>query len=168
YTRDVADYLAKLKFEDLPEDVVDMAKRVVLDFIGYSIVAIKEEPALILYETVKELGGREESTIIGFGYKTTSMNAALVNGALGHMCELDDTHLGSQAHIGDSVIPTALAVAEREGSDGQAFIAALTAGYEIANRVGKSVMPTHYFKGWHPTGTFNTFGTAVAAGKLLD
>lgn len=168
YTRILAEYLAGLKFEDLPEDVVDMAKKVVLDYIGYAIVAIKEEPAQILYEIVKGLGGKAESTVIGFGGKTSCINAALVNGALGHTCELDDSHRGCRGHIGDSVIPAALAFAEREKSDGRSFIVALAAGYETASRVGKSVMPTHYLKGYHPTGTVNTFGAAVAAGKLLD
>ena len=47
------------------------------------------------------------------------------------------------------------------------MILAIVAGYECGLRAGYSVMPSHYFKGWHPTGTINAFGAAVAAGKLL-
>ncbi|OGV96892.1 hypothetical protein A2W24_03745 [Microgenomates group bacterium RBG_16_45_19] len=167
-TKALAEYLAGLEFSDLPQDVVDMAKKVILDFFGYSIIAVKERPAQILFETVKELGGREESTIIGFEYKSSCPNAALVNGALGHMCELDDTHRTTMTHIGDSVIPAALAIAEREKSDGKKLITAVVAGYETVIRVGESVMPSHYSKGFHPTGTVNTFGAAVASAKVLS
>src|SRR5581483_6683527 len=60
-----------------------------------------------------------------------------------------------------------LAIGERVDCDGRQFLAAMIAGYDMNLRVGYSVMPTHYTMGWHPSGTIQTFGAAVAAGKLL-
>lgn len=167
YTQTLVGYLDRLTFEALPATVVSKAKALFLDYLGYASTAAKEEPATILWDTVVELGGRPECTVIGHAPRTSCMHAALVNGAMGHMAELDDTHRHTQSHVGDSVIPAALAIAERRGLSGKAFLAAMVAGYEAAIRIGESVMPTHYVKGWHPSGTVNTFGAAIAAGRLL-
>src|SRR5437764_14533421 len=70
-------------------------------------------------------------------------------------------------HAGAAVISAALAVAEREHAAGQAFLLAVTLGYDAALRVGEAVNPSHY-RFWHPTGTAATFGAAVAAGSLLS
>jgi 2-methylcitrate dehydratase PrpD len=167
YTRELVTALHGLTFEALPGPVVAKAKELFLDYLGYASTAAKEEPAAILWDTVIELGGRPECTVIGHAPRTSCLNAALVNGAMGHMAELDDTHRHTQSHVGDSVIPAALAIAERRQLGGKPLLGALVAGYEAAIRIGESVMPTHYVKGWHPSGTVNTFGAAVAAGKLL-
>ena len=69
-------------------------------------------------------------------------------------------------HAAAPVIPAALAVAEREHATGEAFLLAVTVGYEAALRIGEAVNPSHY-RFWHPTGTAATFGAAAAAGSLL-
>ena len=64
------------------------------------------------------------------------------------------------------MISAALAVAEREHSDGRTFLLAVALGYEAALRIGEAVNPSHY-RYWHPTGTAATFGAAAAAGSLM-
>jgi len=160
-------YLTNLTYDDLPAEVVDKVKLCVYDYIGHTVYACGERPANILCATSYELGGNEQATTIGYGFRTNVVQAALINGTMGHMTELDDTHLGSSSHPGDSIIPAALAVAEKCKNNGKEIIAAIAAGYEIAIRAGVSVMPSHYDLGWHPSGTVNTFGAAIAAGKLL-
>jgi 2-methylcitrate dehydratase PrpD len=67
-----------------------------------------------------------------------------------------------------SVFSSALAVAEHVGANGQDFIAAVVAGFEVAARLAMALRPKeHYGQGFHPTATCGTFGAAVAAGKLL-
>ncbi len=75
-------------------------------------------------------------------------------------------HRGSTLHGAAPIIPAALAVAEREGASGRAFITAVVLGYDAAFRIGEAVNPSHY-QYWHPTGTVATFGAAVAAGRTL-
>ena len=67
-----------------------------------------------------------------------------MNGAMGHMAELDDTHRGTMSHPGDSVWATALAIGEKVRASGADVLVAGIAGYEVALRVGRAVMPDHY------------------------
>ncbi len=91
---------------------------------------------------------------------------AFRHGVASHILELDDIHKTSTVHAGAPVISAALASAEREHSDGRAFLLAVALGYEVALRVGEAVNPSHY-RYWHPTGTAATFGAAAAAGSLM-
>jgi len=168
FTKEMADFYASICFEDIPGNDIDTAKRLLLDYVGYAARSVGEEPAKIMRETVAEVGGQPEATIIGASFKSSCPWAAFVNGAMGHMTELDDTHRGTMSHPGDSILPSAIAVGERSKADGKTVLAAIVAGYDCALRAGYSVMPTHYTKGWHPTGTFNVFGSAVTAAKILD
>ncbi|MGI6596898.1 MAG: MmgE/PrpD family protein [bacterium] len=167
-TKELVKYLTELTFDHLPEVVINKAKLCLLDYLGHTLYAYGEKPAQILLSVGQDIGGKQkEARIIGYGTKTDIVTAAMLNGAMGHMAELDDTHRGTMSHPGDSLIAAALAVAEKNGNSGQEIIAALAAGYEITIRAGESVMPTHYYRGWHPSATINTFGAAIVAGKLL-
>jgi 2-methylcitrate dehydratase PrpD len=159
--------LVELEYEKLPPEVIKKAKQLLLDFIGYTLHAYKEEEAEIIISTIKELGGKKESTVLGYGFKTSCLLSAFANGAMGHMTELDDIHAGTSSHPGDSIISAALALGERERVNGKELLTAIIVGYEAALRIGESVMPTHYWRGFHPSATFNTFGSAVTAAKIL-
>ncbi|MDE0060379.1 MAG: MmgE/PrpD family protein [Defluviicoccus sp.] len=91
---------------------------------------------------------------------------ALVMGGCMHVLEVDDLHRGSVTHPGCVVIPAALALADSEGADGEAFLRAVLHGFEAVCRVGMSVGPTHY-KVWHNTATCGPFGAAMAAASLI-
>lgn len=167
-TAELCGYLTRLEYEQLPPEAVAKAKHCLMDYVGYTSCGYEARPARILGATLREMGGTQEATVIGKSWRLPAVNAAFLNGATGHMMELDDTHRGTQSHPGDSVLPAALAMAERGRATGRALITAIVAGYEAAIRVGEAVMPSHYTRGWHPSGTMNTFGAAVAAGKLLS
>jgi len=87
--------------------------------------------------------------------------------SLVHTVDFDDTHMGSIAHLGASVVSSALAVGEKVGADGPSFLTALVLAYEAGGRIGKAIMPSHY-KYWHPTGTLGTIASAVVAAKYLN
>jgi len=167
YTRKLATFLHALKYSDLGSAEVSTAKRLLLDFVGYSAASARERPSEILRDLAAELGGRREATVIGSRHKTNCLWASLINGCMGHMAELDDTHLGTSSHIGDGVFPAALAIGEKCRVDGKTVLAAVVAGYECGLRAGYSVMRDHYDKGWHPSGTLNPFAAATTAGKIL-
>jgi 2-methylcitrate dehydratase PrpD len=95
------------------------------------------------------------------------VRAAFVNGSFAHACDLDDTHVGSMHHSGASVLPAALAIAERENSGGKALLEAAIVGYEASLRIGLAVQPQLFHKGFLATATCGPLGAAVAAGKLL-
>jgi 2-methylcitrate dehydratase PrpD len=165
YSKKLAEYLSGLDYDDLPKDIVKKAKHLILDYLGYTVSAVDEPHAKILLSVVKSLGGREESTILGFGQKTSCLYASLLNGAMGHMCELDDTHQATFSHPGNPIISSGLALAEREKVSGKDFITAIVAAYEATLRIGESISPSHYEMGWCEP--WLVFGSASAAGKIL-
>jgi 2-methylcitrate dehydratase PrpD len=165
-TRELASFVARARFEALPEGVVDRAKICILDWLGVALAGSLEPPSKIVASIVRDMGGKEESTVIGTGIRTTSINAALANGVAGHAVELDDINEDSIVHPAAPVAPAALAIAEREDLSGVDLLTAVVVGYEVENRIGRAMNPSHY-QYWHATGTCGTFGAAAAAGKLL-
>ncbi len=168
-TQDLAEYVSKTSFPALPKEVVRKAKGIILDTLGCAIAGhtLARHEFQWICDPVKDMGGNPESTVWADGFKTSCPQAALVNGTLVHTIDFDDTHLGSIAHLGASVVSSALAMGEKVGADGQSILTAMVLAYEVAGRIGKAVMPSHY-KYWHPTGTLGTIATAVVAGKLMS
>lgn len=164
-SRLLAETLATTTYNTLPAAVIIDAKRTVLDWLGSALAGALEPPARMAQAVVATLGKAEDATVFGAG-RSSAAGAALANGVASHILELDDVHKGSTLHGAAPIIPAALAVAEREGADGRAFLLAVVLGYEAALRIGEAVNPSHY-RFWHPTGTAATFGAAVAAGSLL-
>ena len=165
-TKDLANFVVDTNVNDLPEEVIKHAKLCILDWLGAALVGSLESPAKIITSIIREMGGRKESTIIGTHVKTPCINAALANGILGHIVELDDIHEESIIHPAAPVIPAALAIAERDNVSGRDLIASVILGYEVEIRIGTAINPSHY-RFWHTTGTCGTFGAAAAAGKVL-
>jgi len=168
WTEELASFAAERKFEDLPPEVVQQVKLTVLDTLGcglggYTLAA--EEVSWIL-SLIKNQGCSGPSTVFCDGFKTSSAYAALANGTMIHTVDFDDTHVGSVGHLGSSLVATAFAMGEQLKSRGTDVITAFTLGFEVAARVGRSVMPTHY-NFWHPTATVGLIGSAVAGAKLL-
>lgn len=165
---ELASFVFQVLDEDMPLNVVNRARQIIIDTIacaigGYSVAA--EECAWII-EVVKDLGGTPEATVWFDGLRTASLHAALANGTMAHTIDFDDTHVDSIAHLGASLVPAAIAVAEKTGSSGRQVLTALIAGFEVAARVGKCVGLAHY-QYWHPTATIGTIGSAAVAAKLM-
>jgi len=163
----LANYLTDLQFDDLPKNVVEKAKMCLIDTIGVTLAGSRTETGRMIISLVKEWGGNEEATIFGDGCKVPSANAALVNGTLGHIHELDDGHRVAMGHPGVTSIPAAMAIAEKVGAKGKELITATVLGYEVFIRLAMSVNPSHRDRGFHTTGTCGVFGAAAAAGKVL-
>ncbi|MFA5664784.1 MmgE/PrpD family protein [Castellaniella sp.] len=164
-TQPLARFVAQLKFDDLPPEVVTQAGRFLLDAIGCAFAAYREDPrkARIAGDLVSQFGATAQATLIG-GAQTHAALAALANGMLMNAADNDDTHKRALAHLGSVVVPAALAVSEARGGTGRDLITALVAGYEIGARVGMAVMPSHY-RFWHSTATNGTFAAAAAAAR---
>ncbi|MBM4330754.1 MAG: MmgE/PrpD family protein [Deltaproteobacteria bacterium] len=166
-TERLARYVLETSYPSFPEEVVHQAKRCFLDLLGVALGGAKQPLTQILLKMVKEFGGKPQATVLGHGFKTNVMNAALVNGAMAHALDYDDTHVASIGHPSAPVIPAVLAVAEWKGLSGKAALEAFLLGFEVETRIGIGMGTKHYDRGWHSTSTFGRFGAAVAAGKLL-
>jgi len=166
-TEKLARFAVETSYRSFPKPVVHQAKRCFLDLLGVALGGSQQPLGKILVKVAKDFGGKPQATILGHGLKTSVMNAALINGAMAHALDFDDTHIGSIGHPSAPVIPAVLAVAEWKGLSGKSALEAFLLGFEVETRIGMGMGPKHYERGWHNTSTYGRFGAAVAAGKLL-
>jgi len=167
-TQNLVEYVSNTSYSKLPKEVIQKTKGIILDTLGCAIAGhtLANHEFHWIFDLVKEMGGNPESTIFLEGMKTSAPQAALVNGALVHTIDFDDTHMASISHLGASVVASTLAMGEKVEADGPSLITAMVLAYEVAGRIGKAIMPSHY-KYWHSTGTLGTIGAAVVSAKLL-
>lgn len=163
----LARFAVELQYDDIPEEVRQKARYLLLDYIGGMIPGNEEDMARVLDGYISKVSGPAESRLIGTGKKAGAMWAGLYNGAVGHLIDMDDIHWPSVTHCGVNIWSSALAMAEKVHATGRETLTAAIAGYEVALRIGIAVEPDHYIRGYNPSGTIMTFGAAVVAAKLL-
>jgi len=167
YSRIYAKYVLGLKFDDLPDDVIEKTKMHFLDYLGNALAAYEMPWSQMVIRIVKQMKGEPQSTVIGDS-KYPMMNAALANGTMAHGVDADDSGARpSWAHPGSCINPAAQAVAEAEGATGKELITGILAGYEISCRVDSSMYPGLRNRGFHATGVVGTIGATVTAGKIM-
>ena len=169
YSQIVSEYVANMKYEDIPQDVIDQAKRVVLHTIGASVGGYLLPLTRKTIEYTQNNGGAEEATIwCSDGRKVPVEEAAFANGTLAdHMDWEDCTWTGHPSAIG---LPAAMAVAEKYKKSGKEFLLALIAGYESSQRIAMAVQPTRdYVTSGREWGlvSWQIFSASMAAAKLM-
>lgn len=166
----LAERLADFRLRDVPGEVVAHAKLILLDTLGAMLAASapRYSATRILVDFARRLGGRPESSLIGQRLKTSCVTAALVNGTLGYYCDIEPHHVAGILHAPAVVVPTGLAVAEKERKNGPRFLEAMILGIEVTCRVSFALNPTAlYNRGFHPSAICGAFGAAAAAGHLF-
>ena len=169
-TEQLARYVSGLSIDDLPPEVVARCRLLLLDFLSATLGGrFKAETTQHLLETATSLEWRGGSaTVLGASADFTPPAAALINGALAHSLEFDDTHGAASLHPSATVVPAALAAAEMVDANGRDLVAAIVAGYELGCRVSKALVPSaHYQRGFHPTATVGVFAAAAAAARIF-
>jgi len=166
-TERLADLSVRIRYADLPQEVVSKGKECILDTLGCMLAGCKGAEAAILLKYMEEAGGRREATIIGFGKKTNAPNAALVNGTLGHVLDFDDSQHSLMGHPSVVILPVVLSLGEKMKSSGEAILEAFILGFEVTCKLGRGLNPALYNNGWHATSVIGSLGASVAAGKLL-
>jgi 2-methylcitrate dehydratase PrpD len=120
-----------------------------------------------LVDLIKEMGGRKQATVLGYGMKTSILNAALINGIMSHVLDYDDAHSESRSHPSSPLIPALLSMAEYKKMGGKDLITAFVLGFEVGARIGLGLGKSYYEMGWHATSILGRFASAVGVGKLL-
>jgi 2-methylcitrate dehydratase PrpD len=166
-TAALAGRAAGLRYGDLPADILRRARQCFLDFFAVTLAGSREELVQILLFETEEQGGAPSATLIGHHDRTSTQQAALVNGAASHALDYDDVNMTMGGHPTVSIVPALLALGEARGASGERVIAAFVAGYETLCRVGALVAPGHYARGFHATATVGSFGAAAACANLL-
>ncbi len=166
-TRTLAERAGAVTYDALPAEVRELARQCVLDYFAVGLAGADDELARILLEELTEAGGAPQAAVIGHAERLPILSAALVNGAITHALDYDDVNLAMPGHPTVSILPALLALAEERKASGKAVIAAFVAGYETCCRIGMTLRPGHYTRGFHATGTVGAFGAAAACAHLL-
>ena len=163
----LAEFIVSQKFEDLPEETIENAKHYMMDVIGCIVGAAKETQAQTLVEVIKAEGGKAHSSVFAQGFKTSVMNAAMVNGEMGHIFDFDDDHREATTHTSAAVFPAVFALGEKLKVSGKDLLRAFILGSEVTIRVAEAFLGKTFYQGFHPTGTCGVFGAAAGCALLL-
>ena len=174
-TKDVASYVAKTRYRDIPLAVIRLAQGFVLDGLGVALAGQIEEGTRIILNYARRMAGRGEVAVLGTSFKLPAPQAALVNGVSAHAMDYDDTQLstskeavyGLLTHPTTPVLNAALALGERERISGAELLLAYIIGVEVECRIADAINPRHYQAGFHSTATMGGLGAAMAAGKII-
>ncbi len=155
--------VAETRYEDLPEDVIALMKLMTRTIVGTTVAGATAEGCPEAIDQVRAWGGPEEATLLIYGGKAPAHNAVLANSVMARALDICDG-MAPGIHIGSSVVPVALAMAEANGGcSGRDFIAALAAASELTARISAVAD----YDGFDPTGIGTTFGAAAVAGRIM-
>jgi len=174
-TREVAEFILRTRFQDLPAEVIDLGRKSMLDGLGLALCGSRAETGELSRAYLKSMGFAEgKATVLGSPLRAPARFAAFVNGIGIHADDYDDTQLavaedrvyGLLTHPTATTLAASLAVAEARGISGRDLITAYHAGVEVQCKIAEAIAPRHYDEGFHSTGTCGAIGAAAAAAKI--
>ena len=112
YTQGMAAFVSGLRYEQIPNEVIDRIKLLILDSLGCAIYGADLEWSFILMRTLQHLDSSKSCGVWGTSLRLSAPHAALVNGTLVHGFELDDIHRLGVMHVGAVTLPPLLAITE--------------------------------------------------------
>lgn len=166
-TRLLAEFAADLSYQDLDAGLRNRLNGLLLDYFRAGLVGISAPWWTKLRNGLSGSMGSPVANIIYSNDRADPVRAAYINGVATGSLEWDDTHVGAMLHPGVVVWPAALAAGQMVGAPRSLVFAAAAAGYEAMIRIGLSVQPSHFQRGFQSTSTCGVFGAAVAAAKVL-
>ncbi len=161
--------ILETRFENIPKDIVERAKDEVIDTIGCAIGGANAFGSPMIVDLVREWAGRGESTILAYGIKGPSHNVALANAIMARSFDFGavDCYVEGEvqpAHMGETLVPTAVAIAEQKALSGKELLTALIVGEDLVSRILAAATTGKRLGGYEAV---NTFGATAVAGKLL-
>lgn len=162
--RQLAEFVVGLRYDDLPPDVCQTSRNIVMAVCGTTIAGAVEDGCLELRDHLLAQGGAPDATILVHGGRLPAPRAALVNAVMARALDYCDA-MPPGLHVGSSLVPAALAAIElRGGCDGREFITAIAAGTEVASRMN---LTESMYDGFDPTGIAGVFGSTAVVCRLL-
>jgi 2-methylcitrate dehydratase PrpD len=165
-TLKLAEKIVALRDAPLDAEAETVATQCLLDWFGVSLQGAKEPVADILAGELAN-GNHGSHTIIGRREKADLIDAALINGTIGHALDFDDAIPASLGHATVPVAPAVMSLAAELDATGEQTLRAFLAGYEAECAIGTYFGAEHYARGYHATSTVGVFGAAAAASLLL-
>lgn len=168
-TERLAQFTSRLGYADLPGATVEYTRMLLLDGIGCLLAGTRGAPGQMAARMIKALrsGNEGQATVVIDGSSASARDAAFVNGITLYSVGVNDIHRGSVSHPGGCIVPVVLSIGEWLKAPGTDLIVGMVVGYELMGRLGHAMIPSHWARGFHPTGTFGPFGAAAAASRML-
>ncbi len=176
--KDLTKYVTKFiygnKYKDIPKNVIELAKKHILDGFGLALSGSVARTGEYLFKHIKKNSAKGKATVIGSAMKLPSQFAALANGVGIHSDDYDDTQLavakdrvyGLLTHPTAPCLPSAFAEGEIHKINGKDFLNAYLIGVDVECKISEAMSPRHYQHGFHSTATCGTFASAAAASKI--
>jgi 2-methylcitrate dehydratase PrpD len=166
----LASYMVAARERSLPPKVLLDTKHRVLDALGAMVSGARLKPGELAIRYTRAQGGVPEASVLATNIKTSAINAALANAMFGHADETDDVDPLTKAHPGCSVVPAALAMAEREERSGMEVLRAVALGYDLGCRFLVALGPD-LVRGGHrgaecPVATIGSMAAAASLARL--
>ena len=165
-SRRMAEFAVGLKYEDLPEKVIIAVKRFLYDSVGCAYGSMKTHDVNAMRDLYNEMGGRAESTVIGFGDRLPAVSTALVNSLMIRALDFNDIYWKDDPSHPSDLIPAALSVAEKMNASMKDVIVAIVLAYEFEQRMCLFAKPGVRERKWHHA-TLTQFVSPIVAGKIL-
>ncbi len=165
-TARIAEFSTGLRYENIPPQALATAKIALLDCLGVALAGSKDEAVTICAEIARQDEAKPEASVIGQGFKTSALHAALVNGTAAHALDYDHsfTLMGQPT---SPIIPAIVSLGETLGVSGRRLIEAYTVGFEVTGKLALSLKGASE-DGWHGPTIVGVFGAAAACAKLLQ
>ena len=167
-TRLLAGFATEQAELGLPPKLQHEGERVVANALAASVAAPLHPAIQILLDWATGGGGRSPSPIIWTGQRSSTQSAAVVNAAMIHVLDFDDTYIPAIVHASAPVVGAALAEARLRSLGGDALLTSIVVGIEVACAVGEMLMPSHYRIGFHTTSTAGALGAAATCALLQE
>ena len=166
-TRTMAEWAAKLQYEDLPDEVVAAAKRFLFDSVGCALGGLVQHDVQIALAVLDEIAGRGDATVLGTGQRTDPVSAALANALMIRVLDYNDIYWQQDPSHPSDIIPAAMAAAERNAGSGRDLILGIVLGHEFEQRLCEASFPGIREIGWHHA-TLTAVVSPIVAGRMLD
>ncbi len=176
-TASAVEFIEAASYDGLSSEALRVGRRCIIDTLGLYLAGGLEGSVQMLAADAAEVGGKPDALLIGQGHtRVPAALAARVLGTAGHAHDWDDTQVshdprhvyGLLTHPSVPPLTAALVMAQRLGGvDGRRLMLAFQTGFEVECKISEWMLPRHYRRGHHSSGTVGTFGAAAAAAKLL-
>lgn len=161
----VGEFAAGTRAHDVPGEVLDRARHLILDSVGLAFASTGYEFAGVARDSLTRLGSGDHP-VLGMPDRLAARDAAVLNGVLVHGMDFDDTHIPAVTHVSAAALPAAISAATSAERTTRELLIAYVLGVEISARVGIGGAGGFHDMGFHPTAVAGAFGASVTAGRL--
>lgn len=162
YSEILAKFIKETSFEELPVEVINKAKTLLLDSVGTALAGHNQLCSKNAFNALKDFNQSYDTQIWGSQSKLNAINAAMLNSIAAHALDFDDTHTEAIVHASAILTPLCLSYGFSVNTNGKDILKAFIIGWEIAARIGIASNGTFHKRGFHTTAIAGIFGSVAA------